>query len=198
MTAEIRSILDNLVSFYDFRGKHVIHAGAGGGSLIGYADLARKVTAVDQDAVTVARLREKIGEADIAGKFEVVTADFLETALRGDVVLLEFCLHEMSDPVAAIRHARIVAPDVVGIGHARDSPWSWYANESERVAMSWDAIGKFAVRQQACFVSSRHFRDYAALAGKFRLLGETSWRRIARFDGQKDIVIPMRYCTFLI
>jgi 2-polyprenyl-3-methyl-5-hydroxy-6-metoxy-1,4-benzoquinol methylase len=47
MATDIGAIERNLQSFYDFQDKSVIHVGAGGGQLIGYAAITRSVLAID-------------------------------------------------------------------------------------------------------------------------------------------------------
>ncbi|MDD4857209.1 MAG: hypothetical protein PHD74_03785 [Candidatus Krumholzibacteria bacterium] len=56
MATDIGKIVENLVSFYDFKGKDVVHVGAGGGQLVGYAHSPRKITAIDNDRSAVERL----------------------------------------------------------------------------------------------------------------------------------------------
>ena len=52
---------------------------------------------------------------------------------RGDVVMFEFCLHEMKDPVAAINHALTMAPTVLITDHWSGSEWAYVVDEEEKV-----------------------------------------------------------------
>ncbi|HEY0502522.1 MAG TPA: class I SAM-dependent methyltransferase [Lysobacter sp.] len=198
MNLPTESILANLTAFYDFRGKHVIHVGAGGGRLIGYAGLAGHVTAIDNDPLAVTALRDRIAERRDRDRFSALAADFRAVAPRGDVVLFEFCLHLMDDPAAQLRHARTLAPEVIVLGHAPDSEWSWYAGEESVVASSWAAVARTSVRRRRCFELPRRFDDYRAVHEKFAALGETSRQRIAQLQSRHELVIAMPYCVVLI
>jgi len=136
MATDIAAILDNLVRFYPFHGKVMISVGAGGGQFAGYGRAARRVIAVDSDAAAHAALAERVAALGLAKKFVLVESDFMAVTERADVVLFEFCLHEMHDPGAALAHAATLAPDVVILDHAPGSPWSYAADESEKVAAS--------------------------------------------------------------
>src|SRR5882672_2122131 len=137
MPTDLDLIVANLTSFHDFSGKIVIHVGAGGGQLIGYAASCRKVVAVDNDPSALERLEQRVADLALQTTVSVVACDFYDLELPGDVVLFEFCLHEMRDPVAAIDLARAMAEDVVVIDHLPESRWSWYANEEKAVARTW-------------------------------------------------------------
>ena len=50
MATDLDTILRDIERCYDFGGRSVIHVGAGGGQLIGYARNARSVLGVDTDA----------------------------------------------------------------------------------------------------------------------------------------------------
>ena len=55
MATDIAAILRDLESCYDFTRKSVIHVGAGGGQLIGYAGRTRNVLGVDPDTAAAER-----------------------------------------------------------------------------------------------------------------------------------------------
>jgi len=63
MPTDLDLIVANLTSFHDFSGKIVIHVGAGGGQLIGYAASCRKVVAVDNDPSALERLEQRVASA---------------------------------------------------------------------------------------------------------------------------------------
>ena len=105
MATDIGAILDNLTSFYDFSNKEVVHVGAGGGQLIGYAGNCRSVLGVDPDPDAVARLETALHEMGLEERFSVVQCEFATVSAEADVVFFEFCLREMEDPEAALDHA---------------------------------------------------------------------------------------------
>jgi ubiquinone/menaquinone biosynthesis C-methylase UbiE len=195
---DVGLIVANLSAFYDWSGKTVVHVGAGGGQLLGYAARCRRVVAVDRDAAAVARLREKLRGHALEPIFEVVVGDFDSLRLQGDVVLLEFCLHEMTDPAAAIRHARAAAPDVVVIDHRPESPWSWYAAEADAMERAWTAVAAAGTRQERGYDAVQRFDHFRDLEARFATLGDESQRRIGVFRDQGDIEIPMPYGIALL
>jgi len=110
MATDIEAIIRNIESCYDFTGKSVIHVGAGGGQFVGYAAKTRKVLGVDPDPDAVERLKQAIREKGLESRFSALQGDILTVTARADVVFFEFCLHEIADPGAALRHARTLAP----------------------------------------------------------------------------------------
>lgn len=198
MPTDVGRIVANLSAFYDWSGKSVVHVGAGGGQLLGYAARCRRVVAVDRDPAAVARLEEKLRGQALDPIFEVVVGDFGSLRLQGDVVLLEFCLHEMTDPAAAIRHALATAPDVVVIDHRPESPWSWYAAEDDAMERAWTAIAAAGARQERDYDAVQHFDHFRDLEARFATLGDESRRRIDVFRDQRGIEIPMPYGIALL
>jgi SAM-dependent methyltransferase len=193
MTTDVHQIATNLAEFYDFGGRIVIDVGGGGGQLIDYANGARKVIAVDHDPTALARLAARVRERGLDESFILLNSPFLEVGTAGDVVVLEFCLHMMADPERAVAHARRLAPDVVVIGHAPASPWSWCAAEDEGVEAAWNAVAAVGVRRQRDFMASQRFADYAELEAKLAGCAAESLARIQGRRGQVDIMIPMPY-----
>src|SRR5512136_797280 len=118
MAADIAAIVRNLEAFYAFAGKTVLHVGAGGGQFIGYAALAKKVVGVDPDPDAVDRLKAVVREARLEDRFHVIQADLMAVNERADLAFFEFCLHEIADPVAALEHARSLAPETLVADHA--------------------------------------------------------------------------------
>ncbi|MCJ7587638.1 MAG: hypothetical protein MUQ00_07040 [Candidatus Aminicenantes bacterium] len=128
MATDYGKIVEDLLAFYDFRDKTVVAVGAGGGQLIEYGRPARKVIAVDNDALALGKLREKLKAAALEDKFTPVLCDFNRAAMTGDAVLFEFCLHELPDAAAALRHAKYLAPDVVIFDHGPGSDWAFFTS----------------------------------------------------------------------
>lgn len=198
MATDIQAILDNLERFYDFAGKDVVHVGAGGGQLMGYARRARRVTAVDSDAAAVALLEaklEELGRPNVA----VRQADFLDFDGRADVVFFEFCLHEIERPDAALAHAFSIAAEVLVADHAPQSAWAWYTAETEKASRGWAAVERYPARREALDVHALQlFPDQEALRARLAVLGEPSLSRVLDYRGRRDIVIGMDYRLALI
>jgi SAM-dependent methyltransferase len=198
MAADLRQVVENLSGFYDFGGRDVVVVGAGGGQLLEFARPARKVLAVDKDAGALERLARRVAEAGLGGTFTLRNADLLELEPWGDVVVLEFCLHEMPDPARALAHARRVAPEVVAIDHAPESPWSWCAAEEREVEAGWRALEALPIRRQAAFECVQRFADYRELEAKLADQGPESRARIAPYRGRRGISIAMPYRLALL
>ena len=198
MATDVQAILGDLESCYDFGGRSVIHVGAGGGQLVGYARKARAVLGVDTDAAAVGRLEEKVRELGLAGRYRVTQADVLSVAEHADVVFFEFCLHEIVDALTVLRHARTLAPDVLVADHAPGSSWSWYLCEAEKVTRGWSAAGRFPLALDRTFTGLQRFRDHAELTAKVAVMGECSLRRVEEFRDRRDFTIPMPYRVVLL
>ncbi len=198
MATDIQAILDELQSCYDFAGKSVIHVGAGGGQLIGYARTARAVLGVDTDADAVERLRAGIRDAGLADRYRAMLSDVLAVTERADVVFFEFCLHEIVDGLTALKHARRLAPQVLIADHAPGSSWSWYLCEAEKVLRGWAAAERFPLTSDRTFTALQRFADFDELRAKVAPMGECSLRRIEEFRGRRDFTIAMPYRVALL
>jgi len=198
MATDLAAIVANIEAFYDFGGKTVIHVGAGGGQFIGYAARARGVLAVDPDPGAVERLRTAIRTQGLEERIVVVEADFLTLTDRADVVLFEFCLHEIADPAAALRHAGTLAPAALVVDPAPGSRWAWCCGEEDKVRRSWAAAERTRVRKRASFQGMQRFHDYAELFAKAGGLGEPTLSRIAAFRDRLDFTIDMPYQMALL
>jgi len=198
MVKDIKSVIANLLAFYDFRDKTIISVGAGGGQFIEYGRAAGKIIAVDNDPSAMEKLRASLKLSGLENKFTIVLEDFRRTVLRGDAVLFEFCLHEMKDPETAVKHARSLAPDVIIFDHWPGSEWSFLAAEESKVAASWQALMHFAMKKEQKHDAVQVFKDYEELYAKLKGQGETSIARIAKYKGKTDIAIPMSYGLVLI
>jgi SAM-dependent methyltransferase len=198
MATDIAKVLANLTSFYDFRNKSVVHVGAGGGQFIGYASDARHVVAVDPDAAALAPLRAAIDRLGLSDRFTVRQALFESLSDRADVVFFEFCLHEMDDPEAVLRHARTLAPDTLVIDHVPESQWAWHTAEVEKAARSWAAIERAGVSADRVFVGRQLFPDADALVARLASLGEPAVSRARALEGVTGIDIEMIYRVALL
>jgi hypothetical protein len=63
--------------------------------------------ALDNDATAIQKIRENLKKVGLEDKFTPILGDFYEAYLNDDAVLFEFCIHEMSDPKAAVRCATV-------------------------------------------------------------------------------------------
>jgi SAM-dependent methyltransferase len=198
MAANLDAIIANLSSFWDPKEKSVLHVGAGGGQLIGYARDARSVVAVDSDPLAVSRLETALQASDFAGRFRVVLGEFLSFSGRADVVFFEFCLHEMDDPGAALLHAGSLAPEILVLDHLPDSRWAWHTCEEDKAARAWDAVRQLGTAREASFRATQHFDAYADLLSRVEPLGPEAIDRSRQWSGQEDIRIDMRYGMALL
>ena len=198
MATDLPRIINNLLEFYSLTDKTVISIGAGGGQLIEYGRNTTKVFAIDNDEPALQKLSDNLIKSDLTDKFSLIHADFYLTALKGDVVLFEFCLHEMSDPELAIRHAQTMAPDVLIIDHLPDTDWAYIIDEKEKIEKSWSALGSFHVWKSMRYDAFQYFADYDEIYQKVRVQGENSINRIQGFKDQIHFTIPMSYGIALI
>jgi SAM-dependent methyltransferase len=198
MATDIAAILRNLESCYDFTGKSVTHVGAGGGQLIGYAGKARNVLGVDPDAAAVERLKAAIREGDLEDRFRALESDILSVSARADVVFFEFCLHQIVDPLTALRHAQTLAPEVLVLDPAPGSAWAWHLCETEKVLRGWAAVERFPRTLDQSFPGVQRFHDHAELLARVQVLGECVIRRVRDFEGRQDFSIDMPYRVGLL
>ena len=198
MVTDIRKIFKNLFEFFDFSGQIIISVGAGGGQFIEYGHASKQVIAVDNDKDALKQLAGKLKNSGLTGKFSLVHSDFFHVNKRGDVVMFEFCLHEMRDPEAAIKKALTMASAVLITDHWPNSEWAYIVDEREKVIDSWRAIRRFELKKIRQYNTFQYFHDYDELFQKVKVQGETAISRINRYRGKKDITIPMSYGFALI
>jgi len=198
MVTDVGRILDNLLAFYDFGGKTVVAVGAGGGQLAGYSRPAKRMIAVDRDPAAMDKLKEASQRLGLSDRFEYWSGDFCTCERQGDMVLFEFCLHEMDDPAAALGRAMILAPETVVIDHAPGSAWIYYGAEEDKVERSWRVVEAFPIIRRTGYATEQRFRNFRELHEKVSSQGDESLRRIEKFRGQSNIVIPMSYALALI
>ena len=198
MVVDRSRLTANLTRFYDFKGKSVVYVGAGRGQLLGPASGVNRVVAVDSDAESLDGFRSeaKTKWAGIPIKF--VPRDFETVNLKGDVVYLEFCLHEMPDPRRALDHAHSLAPDIVVIDHLPKSEWIFYGAEEAHVLRSTKAAESFGIRRREKFTAQQKFKDYEELKARLTEQGEVALRRVLALKGTRDIRIPMDYGLYLL
>jgi hypothetical protein len=198
MATDIAAILRDIESCYDFAGRTVIHVGAGGGQFIGYADKARSVLGVDPDPAAVERLKQAIRKQGLENRFSVLRGDILTVGERADVVFFEFCLHEIVDPLTALRHAQTLAPEVLVLDPAPGSAWAWHLCETEKVLRGWAAVERFPRTLDQSFPGVQRFHDHAELLARVQVLGECVIRRVRDFEGRQDFSIDMPYRVVLL
>jgi len=198
MAADYRRMVADLLAFYDFKGKTVLWVGAGGGQLAEWVRVAGPVQALDCDPRSLETLRQSLRSAGLEDKVSLILGDFYAIDLKADIILFEFCLHEMADPGAALERARSMAPAVVIFDHWPGSDWSYIAGEEAKVAASWAALRRIPVIKTQSYETVQVFGDYGQLHEKVKGQGEPSLSRIAAFEGKTDIRIPMSYGLALI
>lgn len=198
MATDIDAIVGNISSFYDVKEKSIIHVGAGGGQLVGYAIDARSVLGVDPDPVAVSHLETAIRQLGLEDRFSVFQGVFSSLSTKSDVVFFEFCLHEMDDPADELQHALSLAPEILVLDHHPESRWAWYTCEEEKAARSWAAVRRHHVVREAAFKATQHFETYSQLFEKIQVLGEQAVTRISEFSERGDIKIEMEYAIALI
>jgi len=198
MATDIEAVLRNIESCYDFAGKSVIHVGAGGGQFVGYAARARKVLGVDPDPVAVEQLKQVVRARGLQDRFSVLRGDILTVGERADVVFFEFCLHEIVDPVTALRQAQTLAPEVLVVDPTVDSRWAWYLCETEKAQRGWAAVERHPLALDRTFQGVQRFRDHAELLARIEALGECVVRRAREFRDRTDFSIDMPYRVVLL
>jgi predicted RNA methylase len=198
MATDIQVVLNNLTRFYDFSGKRVLHIGAGGGQFLLNPEIPEEIIAVDNDPAAVRALNKTIKQKNLEGRVKVLKKDFYDLRLEADTVFFEFCLHEMRDPLAALKHAGSLAENVVIMDHCQDSQWAWFVCETEKAAAAWKAAEACGIKEHRRFDTLQHFGNYQELHDKVKVMGKESIRRISRLRDQTNITIPMAYQIGLI
>lgn len=198
MAANIDLIIENLCRFYDFSGRTVVSVGAGGGQFVDFGRRAGKIIAVDEDAEALEELRTRVDREGLSASFEFVRSSFSDTARQGDVVLFEFCLHEVPDPLQSLQHAHSLAPDIVVLDHWPGSEWLYYVVEEDKVRRSTQAMKQFGIRSQAVFQAEQLFDSHQELLAKVSGQGPEAVERARRFASATNILIPMTYAMTLL
>jgi len=193
MATDVKKILNNLLSFYDFTNKTIITVGAGGGQFIEYGRNANNVIAIDNDEVALAKLHDNVVKAGLIEKFTLIHSDFESLTLTADVVLFEFCLHEMQSAFTAVSHAKRMANDIIISDHYLESDWAYIVSEEDKVFKSWNEIQPIPFRKLEIFDALQVFTNYEELFQKVHTQGEQTIQRIELYKTQKDFSIPMKY-----
>jgi len=193
LATDYAQLTENLLRFYDFRNKVVLFVGAAGRQLLDPSAGTKKLIAIDQDVEGLRELAARVVARGIQESVEVVGSKFEDVALSGDVVYFEFCFHEMADPQNALTHAKNLARDVVVFDHSPGSEWIFYGAEEDNVRRSGQAMERFGLRRRERFHTEQRFEDYAELLAKVSPQGPTAIRRVHRFVGATNIIIPMHY-----
>jgi tRNA A58 N-methylase Trm61 len=193
LATDVQKIVQSLLAVYDPSERTIIVVGGGGGQFIEYGRRAAQILSLDSDAEAIRLLRENLKKAGLEDRFTPILGDLYESRLKGDAVLFEFCLHEISDPEAAIRHAQTMAPDIVVIDHWPDSEWSYYTAETEKVKTSWEALQSFPLKKKQSYQLVHLFNDYDELCQKLKDQGDLSLARIEKFRSKSHIAIPFTY-----
>ncbi|UCE19552.1 MAG: class I SAM-dependent methyltransferase [Gemmatimonadota bacterium] len=197
MATDIQQIIRTLEAFYDFSGKTVVHVGAGGGQLMGYAVGAKRIFAIDDNSDTIKFLKSVVENLRLTN-VSTLQSDFSDVDASGDVVFFEFCLHEIEDPGAALGKALEMAAEVLILDHAPESQWAWFTAETEKATASWNAVKRFGISRERMYHAVQKFSDYQELYDKIKVLGEPSVSRIFEFKDKKNIHVGMDYTLALI
>jgi predicted RNA methylase len=198
MATDLRELTQNLIRFYDFKGKTVLYVGAGGRQLLNPSVGTKKLIAIDRDVESLEELKANIAANAWQKSVEAVASSFEDVTFSGDVVYFEFCLHEMNDPWKSLSHARTLAPDIVVYDHSPDSKWIFYGAEEDKVRASADVMRRFGIRRREAFHTEQRFQDYAELLARLAGQGEVAIQRAQHFAGATNIAIPMDYEVVLL
>lgn len=198
MATDINKVIANLLDFYNFTNQRIISVGAGGGQLIEYARSSKQVIAIDNNKQALDILEQRLQKSQLLDKFTLLHSDFYHVQEKGDVLMFEFCLHEMNDPEAAIHHAMSMTSDILIMDHWPASEWAYIADEKEKAEESWKDIQKFEVKKIRSYDTFQFFHDYEELFQKIKGQGEKSIQRIEPYKDKKDFSIPMSYGFALI
>jgi predicted RNA methylase len=193
MATDTKQIISNLLSFYDFTDKTIISVGAGGGQFIEYGRSAKRVYAVDNDQSSLSKLEENLQKANLSDRFTLIHSEFEDITQTADVVLFEFCLHEMTDAKAAINHALTLSSNILISDHWPTSEWAYIVDEREKATTSWNAISTFNPQNVQQHDAVQIFADYEELYQKVKGQGEATIQRIEKYRNQTNIEIPMSY-----
>jgi hypothetical protein len=99
----------------------------------------------------------------------------------------------MKDPLAAIKHAQTMAPNILVTDHWPESKWAYYVDEEEKVKKSWAAINSLSTKKVQKYDGLQLFNDYEEIYQKVKIQGENSIKRIAEFKDKNNITISMSY-----
>ena len=193
MAADYPRMTAQLRAFYDFSEKVVLFVGAGGGQLLDPTVKPKKLIAIDHDPPALAELEKRVAAKGMQESVEIVCAKFEDVTRTCDAVYFEFCLHEMADPMEALKHAHTMAPDIVVYDHSPGSEWIYYGAEEEKVSRSAQIMAQYGIRRSESYRTHQRFGDFGELLAKISPQGPVAIERAQRFAGATKIVIPMDY-----
>ncbi|PLX15775.1 MAG: hypothetical protein C0597_08515 [Marinilabiliales bacterium] len=197
MATDLQKMIDNLLAFYTFDNKKVLSIGAGG-QFYEYAYKAKEVVAVDSDKATLDFLKECIEKEYLTDKLTLIHSDFYDFKREGDVLMFDFCLHEIPNPELAIHHALSMSPDVLITDHWPSSEWAYITDEELKATNSWNAIEKCKPRLIKKIDTVQVFNNFDELYNKVKVQGEKTIQRIEKYKGMENFSIPMSYGLALI
>lgn len=198
MAIDTGELTRNLHHSHDFSNKTVLFVGAGRRQLFDPAIKTKKLIAIDKDPEALTQLKQGLSTSFPENPLEVLASNFQDIFLPGDEVYFEFCLHEMEDPYKSLTHAHTLAPDLVVLDHSLESAWAFYAAQDEKVRSSVQAMRDFGIRTRTTFHTNQLFADHAELLAKVAVPGPVAVQRVQRFQGMRNIAIPMNYETVLL
>ena len=198
MVKDIQQVIDNLLNFYDFQNKTIVSVGIGGGQFLAYSQVAEHVIAIDNDLNALNKLEEKLVQNELLEKFTLIYSDFRDVNVKGDVVLFEFCLHEMDEAQKMLEYAKNMAKDIVVADHGTNSEWAYVADEKEKAEKSWLQVLNNSVQKITTYQAEQFFEDYSELFDKVKIQGENSIERIEKFKQCRKFIIPMEYTFALL
>jgi len=198
MATDLKEMINNLLDFYDFDNKIVLSIGAGGGQFYEYAFKTKHVIAIDNDINGINSLKESLIKEGILNKFTLVHSDFYDFTDKGDILMFDYCLHEIKNSRKAIRHALSLSYEVLINDHWPGSEWAFIVNEDVKVRKSWKVINKINIHKITKYDTVQFFHDYDELFQKVKGQGENSIKRIEKYKNKKNISIPMSYGLALI
>jgi len=198
MSADLNKMINNLLNFYDFDNKTAISIGAGGGQFFEYAFKTKSVIAVDIDINGIESLKRCLVKEGILDKFTLVHSDFYDFKAEGDILMFDYCLHEIMNPCKAIKHALTMSQEVLINDHWTESEWAYIVDEEEKVKESWKVIRNINSYKIERYDTFQFFHDYNDLYQKVKGKGENTIARIEKYRNLKKISIPMSYGMALI
>lgn len=198
MAADYPKMMAQLRSFYNFNGKVVLFVGAGGGQLLDPSVKPKKLIAIDHDSAALAELEKRVAAKGMQGSVEIICAKFEDVTRSADAVYFEFCLHEMDDPLEALKHAHRMAPDIVVYDHSPGSEWIYYGAEEDKVSRSAQVMAQYGIRRSESYRTDQRFGDFGELLAKVSPQGPVAIERAQRFVGATNVVVPMDYVLTLL
>jgi predicted RNA methylase len=198
MIKDIQQVIQNLLDFYNFQDKTIISVGAGGGQFIEYARFAKHVFAIDNDKKALNKLKENLSIKGLSEKFTLIHSDFINANVKGDVVLFEFCLHEMEQAQKMIEYAKKLAKNIIIADHGVKSEWAYIADEKEKAIASWSYVLNNPIQKIITYKAEQYYDDYNQLYEKVKIQGVNSIERIKKFEKSKSFIIPMEYTFALV